>query len=126
MSKDKIYTFLAVGLLVIVGIYFLYLLPKQQKAELEFEEQKYKEEQMLDLEEKININKKEEENRQGYLDCLVKGGELYQEHWKEECIRLGKKIDSSGWSCSLPKDIADSLNNSLKEGRDFCKEYYKQ
>jgi hypothetical protein len=126
MSKDKIYTFLAVGLLVIVGIYFLYLLPKQQKAELEFEKQKYKEEQMLDLEEKININKKEEENRQGYLDCLVKGGELYQEHWKEECIRLGKKIDSSGWSCSLPKDIADSLNNSLKEGRDFCKEYYKQ
>ena len=123
MSKDKIYTFLAVGLLVIVGIYFLYLLPKQQKAELEFEKQKYKEEQMLDLEEKININKKEEENRQGYLDCLVKGGELYQEHWKEECIRLGKKIDSSGWSCSLPKDIADSLNNSLKEGRDFCKEY---
>jgi len=133
MSKDKIYTFLAVGLLVIVGVYFLYLLPKQQKldnqsrqAELDFERQKYEEGQMLDLVEDINTNKTEEENKQGYATCLKKVAETYQENWKQECIRLGKKIDSSGWNCLLPEYNKNSLDDFLKEGMGLCKEYYEQ
>lgn len=126
MSKDNFYKFIAVGVLIIVGVYFLYLLPKQNKAELDFEKQKYEEEQLQTIVEDMEEKKTEEDKKEGYVKCLQKVVEVYQENWKEECERLGRKIDSSGWNCLLPDSNKKSLEDFQKEGMKLCKEYYEQ
>lgn len=126
MSKDKIYTFVAVGILVVVSVYFLYLLPKQKKAELDFEKQKYEDNQLLKIVDDIETKKTEEDNKEDYVNCLQKVVESYQENWKQECIRLGRKIDSSGWNCLLPEYNKNSLEGFQKQGIQLCKDYYEQ
>lgn len=126
MSKDNFYKFIAVGVLIIVGVYFLYLLPKQNKEKLDFEKQKYEEEQLQTIVEDMEEKKTEEDKKEGYVKCLQKVVESYQENWKQECIRLGRKIDSSGWNCLLPEYNKNSLDGFQKQGIQLCKDYYEQ
>ena len=125
MSKDNFYKFIAVGVLIIVGVYFLYLLPKQNKAELDFEKQKYEEEQLREDLENIETSKEEEDRKKALADCYLKVAEEYKEKWKEECKRLGRKIDDSGWNCLLPEYNKNSLEEFQKLGIQVCKDFYE-
>lgn len=106
----------AVIVAFIVGFYFLYSLPKhnadliaQQDAEQKAQEQEQRNREDLIL-----------ARKRLYLSCLQTAEDNYSAHWDDTCSRNGLPED-----CSLNLNLADRLNDELKESKDECETVYR-
>jgi hypothetical protein len=91
-----------------VSYYFVIFLPSQEKIKIEKAEQKESE------------RKTKEDQRQLDLDqCLLNAEIDYIDHWNKNC--KGRRLKND---CSLPLNLADSINKILKENKEDCFKKY--
>ena len=98
--------------------YYAFAKPKNERAILEWEKEKYQEEinqeKLKAIKEKLG---KEERERQLY-DCLDNAYENYNEAWDKQVERLDSK---DGF---LPGVTADNLNESYEKDKEECFKLY--
>ena len=127
ISKAISFSVLLIG--IAIFYYYVIFLPKQEQAKLEF--QKQQEQQRIDAqkqnqqaeasEAQFDARLEAQFNRTMLQECLDGAETNYTVTWKFECKMRGLKSD-----CSLPTDVANSINDNRKKAKDSCFKSYPQ
>lgn len=119
-----------------VWYYLLVKLPEYNNSKIEFEKQKYNDEQERIRQKEIQTTlereskEREKEDKKNKLDeCLKDTSINYIMSWNTEC-KIYKSEYSSlykedwNWSCLLPTNKADRIEETQKEQKDECYKRY--
>lgn len=144
--KKVFYSTALICLLLItffVGYYFLYLLPSHNDAVLEFEREKYQDEQeKIELEE-TNAYLEGLEREANLQDCLSGADADYDANWAKTCASVAENKEfekdsctSNGYTwcdtiqidysedCGLPTEQAENVNGYHEDAEDECIQLY--
>lgn len=114
---------LTVIALLALGIYAyqtLVVLPREKE---DIENKTYHEK--IDRENKATLEKTDKEQKKlkserDYLRCKLAARADYDANWNSNCKKRSLKTD-----CTLPLQLAENVNNSLKTAEEVCFKEYK-
>jgi len=99
---------------------------KQQElkaAELQAEQDKAAQSQALKEEQIKNTRAAKISRNKNFATCFNTAQDNYDANWANNCKSFGKNGDLTP-SCLLPSNIADSIDQHLKDDRDYCYKFW--
>lgn len=133
--KKFFLTIMWIALIIVslgVTYYYVIALPNYNNQKLEFDKQKYENEQSKQIEkdkkaeeEKLANELEKEKNEEQLNSCIDEALKIYSNQWKSKCEQIKRDTpsfysDDWKWWCLLSKIFADKYEESLRLDKDEC------
>jgi hypothetical protein len=113
---------LSTVLVLSISYYFVIALPANQRARLEFDRQKYRDEQMEKTDEKLRADFKAQVYEKSLLDCLTQAKKA-----ADDKLQLnGTPVDGHPGAYSAPEYVMNAIQRELSTATQECHRLYGQ